>query len=510
MVTHRFVTVSLATALATLAAHAGERSAFETPRFETAPCPFPADDATLKQVRCGYVAVPENRAKADSRRFKLAVAILKSSSATPRPDPVVIVAGGPGEHFVSRAPTLIANGSMDIIRADRDVILYDQRGVGFSEPTFCPELADERAGGRGTFESPLDRRAFQREMSVRCGDSMRRAGYDLSQYNSVVSSHDLQDLRRALGYKEWNLHGRSYGSRITLNAMRVAPEGIRSVVLDGPVPPNRAKWFNMPGHFTDVLERLSAECASQPECNAAFPAVEQTFWRTVAALQREPFPLQRTLVNGTARAQTVTAPRFAAAVHAALERMQPAVPLFVHAMHSRNAAVVDAVALALARAAATRPAGSSPGMGQTVGCFEEAPLATPELQQAARKKYSPVLTDEGVFAGPEGCDAVHPYRASPQQLTAVKSDIPTLILTGEFDLQTHRSNGPLVAESLKNSQLVEIPHVTHVQSFRHDCTRTIMRDFHNAPMKKVETACLAAIPPLRFFTDAKQLPSNAR
>jgi hypothetical protein len=116
-----------------------------------------------------------------------------------------------------------------------------------------------------------------------------------------------------------------------------------------------------------------------------------------------------------------------------------------------------------------------------------------------------VLTDEDVFDGPEGCDVLHPYRARQQDLAAVKSDIPTLIITGEFDLQTHRSNGPLVAKTLKNSQLVEVPGVAHVPSFKHECTRTMMRDFHNEPMKKVDVSCLTSIPPLRFITDVKQL-----
>jgi pimeloyl-ACP methyl ester carboxylesterase len=454
----------------------------------------------LKQVRCGYVAVPENRAIPDGRRLKLAVAILRSLSPNPRPDPVVIVAGGPGEQFVGRAPSLIANGSMDVLRADRDIILYDQRGVAFSEPQFCPELADEwRPGG---FDTPAERRAHQRDMAARCGESMRRAGYDLSQYNTVVSAHDLQDLRRALGVKSWNLHGRSYGSRLALTAMRVSPEGIRSVVLDGPSPPNRSKWLNTPADFTDVLKRLSAECAAQPDCKAAFPDVEQTFWRTLDSLQRDAFTRQRTLRGGTPR---VTPARFAGGIHAAIERLQPAVPMLIHAMYTRDETVLLAVNGALRQTLQGRSGAGSPGMTHTVSCFDEAPLATPQLLQQTRKAYSPVLTDEDVFNGPKGCDALHPYRAGPDQLAAVKSDIPTLIITGEFDFQTHRSNGPLVAKTLKNSQLVEVPGVAHVPSFRYDCTRTMMRDFHNAPMQKVNVSCLTSILRLRFVTDVNAL-----
>jgi hypothetical protein len=72
-------------------------------------------------------------------------------------------------------------------------------------------------------------------------------------------------------------------------------------------------------------------------------------------------------------------------------------------------------------------------------------------------------------------------------------------------VQTHRSNGPLVAKTLKNSQLVDVPGAAHLPSFKHDCTRTMMRDFHNNPMQKVDVDCLKSIPPLRFVTDAAAL-----
>jgi pimeloyl-ACP methyl ester carboxylesterase len=500
MVRQRLFAVLFATVVAMVAAP-DVRLAATTPRFELAPCPFPADDSVLKHVRCGYLEVPENRGKPGSRRLKLAVAILKSLGPNPRPDPVVILSGGPGEPFVARVPTLIANKSMDVLRADRDIIVYDQRWVSFSEPKFCPELEDAWAG---PFDTPNERRAHVRDVAARCGESMRRAGYDLSQYNSVVNAHDLQDLRRALGYRAWNLHGRSYGSRLALVAMRVSPEGIRSVVIDGPVPPNRSKWFNMPGDFTDVLKRLSAACAAQPDCHAAFPDVEQTFWRTLAALQREPYKRQRTLPSGDTRPVAVTPARFAGAVHAALERLQPAVPMLIYAMHARDETMLRPVNRALAQIREARLPGS-PGLAHTVNCFEAAPLATPELLQRTRQLYSPVLTDEDVFDGPDGCDELHPHRARQQDLAAVKSDIPTLIITGEFDLQTHRSNGPLVARTLKNSQLVDVPGVAHVPSFKHECTRTMMRDFHNNPMQKVDVGCLKSIPPLRFVTDAAAL-----
>jgi pimeloyl-ACP methyl ester carboxylesterase len=263
------------------------------PRFEEAPCPFTADAKVLEQVRCGYVTVLENRSAPEGRRLKLSVAILKSFSRTPRPDPVVVLGGGPGAPLVIAAPgvalaesvqgdvlhQMTAKALIQVLRADRDVIFYDQRGVGFSEPRFCPEEAANWVSRVG--EEYLARLS---EVAARCGDSMRRAGFDLAQYNSAISALDLQDLRRALGHEQWNLFGHSYGSRLALVAMREAPQGIRSVAISGIYAPNVALWFNRPGWVFDALQRVSAACAAQPGCNAAFPDVEQTLWRTVEQL----------------------------------------------------------------------------------------------------------------------------------------------------------------------------------------------------------------------------------
>jgi pimeloyl-ACP methyl ester carboxylesterase len=154
----------------------------------------------------------------------------------------------------------------------------------------CPEESTNWGPRPG--EGPTGRRARLPEVATRCGDSMRRAGLDLAQYNSAVSARDLEDLRRALGYEHWNLFGHSYGSRLALVAMRDAPQGIRSVVISGLYPPNVASWFNQPAWDFDVLHRVSAACAAQPACNAAFPEVEDTLWRTVDPLNRVPWTRQ--------------------------------------------------------------------------------------------------------------------------------------------------------------------------------------------------------------------------
>jgi len=469
------------------------------PRFEAAPCPFEPNARVSGQVRCGYVTVLENRSKPDGRRLRLAVAILKSFSGTPRPDPVVRLAGGPGEPLVARALSVASDTSdaselIQTLRSERDVILYDQRGVGFSEPAFCPDEAANWAAGR---VGPA-RTARRREVAARCGDAMRRLGFDLSQYNSAANALDLQDIRRALGYAQWNVHGHSYGTRLALVAMRDAAEGIRSVILSGPYPTNVALWFNVPGWTHDVATRVLASCAAQPGCRAAFPDVEQAFRRTIQELERNPWTRQ-----GPRQTVTTTAATFTVRLQDVMKtpRGLVTIPLLVHAMSTRNEAVLNALA---AREPTDESLQQNQGLHHAVQCFEEAPLNTAELKERMRRSYGPALFDGSLFADPSVCEGMHSFRANDAQTAPVESAIPTLIVTGEFDPQTHRSNGPIVQRTLKNSQLVDVPSAGHIGMFAYRCTQRLAQDFLDAPLQRRDTSCLKAIPPIEFVTEIKR------
>jgi len=472
------------------------------PRFEESPCPFKAEAQVLAQFRCGHVAVPENRALANGRQLKIAVAILASLSPASRPDPIVMLAGGPGLRAIDLAVGSLSRGGLDVLRADRAVILYDQRGTGYSAPAFCPDVqiaVDPLVEARAA-----DPRALRRAALARCGDAMRSMGWDLSQYNSAVSALDLEDLRRALGYQQWNLHGRSYGTRLALHAMRLAPHGIRSAVLDGPLPPNRSSWFNRPADFADALHRLSAACAAQPACNAAYPSVEPTFWQRARELQREPQVVQAMRPDGTPDTLRVTRSLLVGIVYEMQSRaLIPIVPMLIHEV--RNDTVTQVVSRQLLAQASSTSAMISWGLHYTVNCFEEAPLNTPELQAQLRRAHPTAFELGDVFPQPNMCDGLHAFRAASAHLAPVVSDIPTLIFTGEFDIATHRLNGPFVARALRNSRVVEIPGAGHAESLQHECTRNITRGFVNDPQHAVDTSCLAGIPPLRFITDIRAI-----
>jgi pimeloyl-ACP methyl ester carboxylesterase len=221
--------------------------------------------------------------------------------------------------------------------------------------------------------------------------------------------------------------------------------------------------------------------------------VEKTFWRTVEDLELKPWTRQ-----GRQDSATTTAATFAGRLNTAMRtpRGLATVPMLVHAMRARNEVLLNA----LGRRAddqANQHLETTWGLYYAVQCFEEAPLNTVELKE--RMRLSVNVND------PSLCDGMHSFRAADAHLAPVESRLPTLIVTGEFDPGTHRSNGPNVQRTLENSQLVEVPGAGHAGMFAHECTRTLMRDFLNAPLQKRDTSCLKAIPPTQFVTDIKAM-----
>ena len=175
-----------------------------------------------RDVECGYLIVPEDRARSGSPLIRLAVAILRSTSGNSLPDPILDLAGGPGVGAVAYAEQWLDSP----LRRRRDVILFDQRGAGLSDPLLdCPEL-DELA--LDLLEQALtpEQEAEQRLEQARvCRDRLRTNGVNLAAYTSQASAADIADLRKTLGYAEWNLYGISYGSRLALTVLRDYPTG---------------------------------------------------------------------------------------------------------------------------------------------------------------------------------------------------------------------------------------------------------------------------------------------
>jgi pimeloyl-ACP methyl ester carboxylesterase len=477
------------------------------PRFETTECPF-AVDVDPGIVRCGNLLVAENRQAAGGRTLRLSVAIIKSTAENSRPDPLVFLSGGPGDASVTRVPDRIHSSFWNRFRSNRDLIFFDQRGTGFSEPRFCPELdvALYTAAFRGL--SVEEQRRFERESVVACKDKMLAQGIDFSAYNSKTSALDLDELRQALGYEEWNLFGASYGTRLALTAMRDTPDGIRSIVLDSVSPPN-APYGDDNSRLMRSLRLVFDQCAAEPRCRAAFPSLEEDFFSVLEDLERHPmhltmadksrFPDGHLVVDGSVLAAGVFQGLY-------FKDFVPFMPLLVRETKKRNISVVEALAENLV----SDPSEMSQGLFYAVDCYEYIPFGEPAAIAEDRARYPRLAPFQEFQDNQAICDAWHHERADPRDLQPVYSEIPTLIAAGEFDPITPPAYGRLAAESLSNATYFEVPGASHGATPTNDCTRAIMQAFLDDPGTAPDTRCVTSIKRAEFITDAYVNPGIYR
>src|SRR5690554_4061770 len=100
------------------------------PAYERADCRFEVPPGA--NVECGFLTVPERRDRPNGRSIRLHVAIYRSHAATPAPDPVVYLEGGPGGDALKSVSLGFARRIFPFLQ-ERDFIVFDQRGTGFSE-----------------------------------------------------------------------------------------------------------------------------------------------------------------------------------------------------------------------------------------------------------------------------------------------------------------------------------------------------------------------------------------
>ena len=245
-----------------------------TPAFAPNDCIF---DSPEPGIVCGTLTVPLDRADPAGPQVYLAVVVLPALIPQVKaPDPVIYLEGGPGASAIYR----LYNWLDHPLRANRDLILYDQRGTGFSQPVLnCPEI--ER-GERGVFRSPL----------VHCRS--RTVDVDtlvIEHHTSADSAADIADLAAALGYDRVNLYGISYGSRLALTTMRDYPDLVRSAVLDAVFPPEADLVADRITSRFRAFETLFGSCAADPTCAARYPDLQTTFYEVIDRFNTQPYPI---------------------------------------------------------------------------------------------------------------------------------------------------------------------------------------------------------------------------
>ena len=450
------------------------------PRFERTDCWVDGDWARDVRRECGWLVVRESRDRASAHTVRLAVEVFRAREPSGAP-PRVFLHGGPGgvggirlySEGIARSPWPL----------HRDVVIYDQRGAGLSEPKLCPGY--DAAADAALTEA---RRACIAELQAR--------GVNRQAYNTAASVADLIDLRRTLGYVSWDLYGVSYGARLAQEAMARDRRGIHAVVLASPVARSFSSQAEQPLSTQRALERVFAECARQRSCGDAFPNVEQDFYAAYDDLTSSPVSVPimrpdsgrdtvwfdgRRLVNDI-RNRMLNRPRMGVA----------RLPFLLHELRAGDR--LRAASEIVGEGSGNAPDGA---LRAVINCSDHATYGT---------AYRRTLDSVNAIARPpfrrsidRGCEEWLPRLRDGSMPPPVRSDIPTLILTGYFDDRAPTEHARRIAATLSRVYLVEFPDEGH-DTRPPACHAAIVVQFLEDPTRKPDTSCITTIPPIPFAT----------
>jgi len=463
------------------------------PRFEKTECWF--KEPAGHDVECGWVIVPEDHARPEGKMIKLAVARFKSAASQPEPDPVIYLEGGPGgsalKSYTSQFDFLFGP-----LLEKRDVVLFDQRGTGYSQPALaCPEYNQAVIDMLPKDMTAAESETVANKALLTCRDRMLKEGVNLDVYNSAQNAADIEALRQALGYDQVNLYGISYGTRLALTALRDAPARLRSVVIDSVYTPQSDLYSQIPVNGQRAFEAIFTACEAEPTCAANYPDLRQAFFDLKAKLDQEPVTFTVTLNSGEKHAMLLNGDGLMGLMFQSMYATS-IIPMLPRLIYDLRAGQTE-LAAGLQGEFLSEYDKINVGMQHAVQCEEEVPFVT----QAAidevlkqRPEYAP-LASRGIV---ELCKAWGASPAAPQENQPVSSDVPTLVVSGEFDPVTPPAWAEDAARTLSKSFYFNVPRAGHGSTLTEDCPRSILLAFLDNPAQQPDRTCLAALKEGKF------------
>jgi pimeloyl-ACP methyl ester carboxylesterase len=480
-------------ALAALAGVAvGGPAAARSPRppgVPLAPCMLAHPTLPARvSARCGTIEVPEDWSRPAGRRIALRAAVIEAEDPQGPPDPVLPLAGGPGQAIVEVYPAIA--GAFARLARDRDVVLVDQRGTGGSAPLACEEdLPDPSL-------EPVSGEAEARKVAA-CARALS-ARADLARYRTDDFARDLDRARQVLGYDRVNLVGFSYGSRAALVYARLFPDRVRTLVLDGVAPVDMAVGGTFERDGQRALELLFRRCRADPACAARFPDLDGRLRSLLARLARAPRRVStRDPLTGAAVEVRVEADALRSVVMAFSYTPESAalLPLAIESAERGDVAALAAQLLYLTR---DLRAGMSGPLQLSVVCAEDVPFIAADPPAAAASRYLGTSVQDAFRRLCAGWP-VRPVPASWKD--PVRSEVPALLLSGEADPVTPPEWAERAARTLPNARAVVLPGQGH-GSFSRGCVpRLVARFVEAGSAASLDLSCVERSHPPPIFLD---------
>jgi pimeloyl-ACP methyl ester carboxylesterase len=395
------------------------------------------------EALCGQYDVYENRQSQQGRKISLNIMLLPAIADKPAADPFFAFAGGPGQSAVEAFPLA---GYVTKVRQQRDVVLVDQRGTGKSNLLQCSLKS-------GSDPQAIVGEAFSLDKIRECRAEMEKKA-DLTQYTTSIFADDMDEVRQALGYDKINVFGGSYGTKSGLVYLRRHGDHVRTLTLEAVATPE----YRLPVPFAKTIQssvdRLIARCAADAGCHKDFPDLQNEFKTLVEKLEKSPAQFQ-------VQNQPVTLSRdiFVSSLRTLLyiPQLASTFPLMIHSASQGDWSTYGNAVLFLTK---NLEGIVARGMSMAVICTEDIPgLTDSYIRQETQGTY---LGDAQVRRYQTYCKTWGTPGSIPKDFYApIRSQVPTLLISGVLDPATPPEMAQHAAHDLPNSRLIAIKEGTH-------------------------------------------------
>jgi pimeloyl-ACP methyl ester carboxylesterase len=445
------------------------------------PCALSGGRSNNVEAQCARFAVPENHDAPNGRKIELAVALIPAAGEA-EADPIVFIAGGPGQSILEAYPMLHAR--VRDARRNRNVLLVDARGTGQSHPLQCTEM-------NALMDSPTawqDKGAI-RKIAEDCRDRLSKTS-DLRYYGTVDHVRDLDAVRAALGIERFNLVGISYGTRVAQQFAARYPQRTRTVTLDSIAPNSLVLGQEHARNLDDALKRQFARCAADAACARNLGDPAKTLAAVRSRLQAGNLAPEsyRDPQTGEWREETPSFGHLSGLLR--LYAYQPVsasmLPLILHDAGQGRYQTL----LAQARAIGDEMNDTiMMGMHLSVSCTEDSEI---RVDPADAKT---TLGNELVEFLIAQCEVWPKGTRDPNFRKPLSGDVSVLAISGEFDPVTPPRYGDEVIETLPNGRHLILPGQGHNVLTTGCMPKLFARYLETADAKGLDAECLKRLRP---------------
>ncbi len=377
---------------------------------------------------------------------------------------------------------------------NRDIIMFDYRGSGYSLPNLCPDLG---AKHWDVLKENHDYKSFTEIVNKQCYDcldELKQKGIDYKRYSTEVKTIDAVKLIEQLGYGEVNLFGISNGTMGVQGFIRAAENSsvkIRSIYSDSNVPMAAFQNGKTTQLYKQVLDNILDDCANDPECNKAHPNLKERLYSFLLKTQTKPlvykgaeeFVFNSQEINGILQQFLYKSDYY------------KDLPLLLEAFIANDLTFMDAL-YGIFETLVKKHNGTSI-VNYVYDWKARQDIAKKEYKQTTEQYPEFMISD--FYLDFYVSDTMVSFNA--RDTIPVTSDIPALVMAGTYDPITSVEHSKIMHSRYSNSYYFEFEKIGH-GVYGTTCGKEIFKAFIEQPNQKPNDACLMELnaTPINFPT----------